>query len=60
MISFSLKNAPRTFQKIMNTVFFNLLNNCVAIYLDDLLIFNKTVEEHQKALDTVFVRLAKH
>ena len=44
----------------MNTVFFDLLDSCVVIYLDDLLVFSKTVEEHRKALDTVFARLAKH
>ena len=41
-------------------VFFDLLDTCVVIYLDDLLIFSKMVEEHQKALDTMFAHLAKH
>ena len=42
----------------MNTVFFDLLDTCVVIYLDDLLIFSKTVAEHKAALDAVFSCLA--
>ena len=57
---FGLYNAPSTFQYIMNTDFFDLLDTCVVIYLDDLLIFNKMVEKNWKALDTVFAHLAKH
>ena len=44
----------------MNTVFFDLLDTCVVIYLDDLLIFSKTIAEHKAALDAVFSRLAAH
>ena len=45
---------------MMNTIIFDLLDTCVVIYLDDLLIFSKTVEEYQNVLDVVFVHLAKH
>ena len=48
MIIFGLKNAPKTFQCIMNIVLFDLLDTCIVIYLDNLLIFNRTVEEHGK------------
>ena len=44
----------------MNMVFFDLLDNYVVIYLDDLLISRKIVEEHWKALDTMFAHLARH
>ena len=44
----------------MNTMFFDLLDICVVIYLDDLLIFSKTIAEHKAALDAVFSRLAAH
>ena len=44
----------------MNTVFFDLLDTCVVIYLDDLLIFSKTVAEHKAALGAVFSCLAAH
>ena len=57
---FGLKSTPRTFQNIMNMVFFDLSGTCVVIYLDELLIFSKIVEEHKKVLDTAFACLAKH
>ena len=44
----------------MNMVFLHHLDTCVVIYLYGLLFLNKMVKEYQKALDTVFARLAKH
>ena len=43
----------------MKMVFLNIFDTCVVVYLDDLLIIIKTIEENRKALDTIFARLAK-
>ena len=43
----------------MNHVFFDLLDDCVIIYLDDIMIFSRTKEEHLTALNKVFSHLAK-
>jgi hypothetical protein len=51
---FGLMSAPATFQRMMNRVFFELLDEGVLCYLDDLLIYSKTVEEHHVLLDKVF------
>ena len=43
----------------MNHVFFDLLDDCVIVYLDDILIFSRTKEEHLTTLKKVFNHLAK-
>ena len=40
----------------MNTVISDLLDTCVVVYLDNLIIFSNMAEERQKALNTVFAR----
>ena len=52
VLSFGLTNAPATFQAVMNKMFGHLHTFCV-VYLDDILVFSKTPEEHEKHLDTV-------
>lgn len=54
---FGLSTAPATFQRMMNTIFFDLLDRGVLVYLDDVLIYSKTVEEHIELLDKVFTLL---
>ena len=48
---FGLSMAPATFQRIMNTTFYELLDRGVLVYLDDVLIYSKTIEEHKVLLD---------
>ena len=57
---FGLSSAPGTFQRMMNQVFFDLLDQGVVCYLDDLLIYSRSVEEHQVLLDKVFALLSKN
>ena len=41
-----LTNAPATFQRLMNLTFQDLLYKCVTVYLNDILVFSKDVDEH--------------
>jgi hypothetical protein len=51
---FGLTNLPATFQNFMNHIFANLIAKNVAIvYMDDILIFTKTKEEHQQVTQEV-------
>jgi len=44
---FGLTNSPSTFQTMMNEIFQDLImKGVVCMYLDDILIYTKTMEEH--------------
>ncbi|KAJ9504731.1 hypothetical protein QJQ45_009421, partial [Haematococcus lacustris] len=54
VLSFGLCNAPATFQRVMNDAFAPVLNQCALVYLDDILVMSKSVDEHLKHLRKVF------
>ncbi|GJP59393.1 hypothetical protein CLOP_g11714 [Closterium sp. NIES-67] len=60
VMPFGLTNAPSTFQLTMNGVFRDLLDKCIIVYLDDILIYSKTQEQHLKDLEQVFRRLQEN
>ena len=46
VMPFGLCNAPATFQRLMNKVFTDNLDKFIAVYLDNILIFSQSLEEH--------------
>ena len=55
---FGLTNSPATFQTMMNDIFRDLIaQGSVCVYLDDILIFTKTLEEHRLIVREVMSRL---
>jgi len=59
VIPFGLTNAPMAFQEFMNDIFSNLLNICVMIYLDDILIYSNNMSEHHRYVKKVLKHLRK-
>jgi hypothetical protein len=53
---FRLCNAPTTFQRMMNDILRDFLHTFVTDYLDDVYIYNRTLEEHLKHMRLVFQR----
>src|SRR5271155_2978718 len=48
VMPFGLSNAPASFQRFMNDIFGDLLDVCVIIHLDDILIYSDDPKEHKK------------
>jgi len=59
VIPFRLCNAPSTFQSIINDVFSNMFDVGVIAYMDDILIYTETGEEHVALVRRVMERLRK-
>jgi hypothetical protein len=60
VMPFGLKNAPGTFQAVMNRVLGPYLDDFCMVYLDDILIYSKTLEEHLTHLRKILTLLRKH
>lgn len=58
-LPFGLKNAPSSFQRIMNEVLSNHINKRCFVYLDDIIIFSKSLQQHINDIKLIFDDLAK-
>jgi len=56
VMPFGLTNAPSTFQNMMNHILSDLLDAGVIAYMDDILIYAKTEEEHDDLVEEVLRR----
>ena len=57
VMPFGLCNAPSTFQSFVNDIFSDLVEEFLVVYLDDILVYSKTLKDHTCHLKEVLRRL---
>lgn len=60
VLPFGLTNIPVTFMSLMNGVFHPFLDKFVLIFIDDILNYSKTLEEHKEHLRMLLQILQDH
>lgn len=60
VMPFGLTNAPAVFQALVNDVLRDFINRCAFVYLDDILVFSKTVKEHEVHVRQILQRLLEN
>ena len=59
VLPMGLCNAPGTFMQLMNDTFRHLLDKCVLVFLDDILVYSDTMDDHYDHLRQVLETLRK-
>jgi hypothetical protein len=60
VMSFGLMNAPAHFMYLMNSVFMSELDKFVMVFIDDILIYSRSMKEHEEHLWIVLQHLRDH
>lgn len=60
VVPFGLTNAPGVFMCLMSGVFYEYLDKFIIIFLDDILVYSKSEEEHEHHLSLVLQVLQEH
>jgi hypothetical protein len=60
VMSFGLMNAPAHFMYLMNSVFMPELDKFVVVFIDDILVYSRSMEEHEEHLRVMLQRLRDH
>ena len=60
LMPFGMTNAPAVFMDLMNRVFRSYLDSFVIVFIDDILIYSRTVEDHECHLKLVLQTLREN
>ena len=58
VMPFGLKNAPSVFQRYVDDIFRDKINRCLNVYIDDIIVYSRTFEDHLRDLEEIFNILA--
>jgi hypothetical protein len=59
-MSFGLTNAPAYFMYLMNKVFMECLDKSVVVFIEDILVYSRSEEEHEEHLHLALQKLPEH
>jgi hypothetical protein len=59
-MSFGLTNAPAYFMYLMNKLFIEYLDKFVVVFIDDILVYSRSEEEHEEHLRLALQKLREH
>jgi hypothetical protein len=57
---FGLTNAPAYFMYMMNKIFMEYLDKFIVVFIDDILVYSRSEEEHEEHLHLVLQKLREH
>jgi hypothetical protein len=57
VMSFGLTNAPAHFMYLMNSVFMSELDQFIVVFIEDILVYSKSMEEYEDHLQILLYRL---
>ena len=60
VMPFGLTNSPAVFQRFMNDILGDLLDKCIMVYLDDILVYSNNLKEHKEHIRELLRGLRKH
>jgi hypothetical protein len=60
VMSFGLTNAPAYFMYLMNKIFMDYLDKIVMVFIDDILVYSRSGEEHEDHFHLVLHKLRDH
>jgi hypothetical protein len=60
VMSFGLTNAPAYFMYLMNKIFMEYLDKFIVVFIDDMLVYSRSEEEHEAHLRLVLQKLQDH
>jgi hypothetical protein len=60
VMPFGLKNAGATYQRVMNSIFHDMIGKYMEVYIDDIVVKSQDFDDHLKNLEKAFIRMRKH